>query len=147
DEDVELAEMPDGLLYHVVAERGIDEIAGDHQAFPAHRVDCLAGLVGIRLLFWQMDDRHPRAFTRIQQRYRTADSRIAAGNKRDLVLQLAGRPVRFGLVVRVGIEFRFESRTRLMLLRKRRLRPVLARCKAFFRLRVHSSASVQNWTS
>jgi len=44
DEDVELAEMPDGLLYHVVAERGIDEIAGDHQAFPAHRVDCSASV-------------------------------------------------------------------------------------------------------
>ena len=88
---------------------------------PALRLDRPARLLGVGLLRGQVDDRHVRPFAGEEHRHGPADARVAAGDQRHLVLQLARSAVLGGLVSRARLEVALEPRLAELLLRHRRL--------------------------
>ena len=114
-------------------------LPGNEHAPAAFGLDRRARLVGVALLFRQIVDRDVGAFAREQHGDRAADAGIAAGDQRDLVLELARGLVRVRLVARTRIEPGLEARRLLVLLRKRRLR-LLVRKRLFARFRIHGAS-------
>src|SRR5947199_782410 len=118
DQDVELAELRDGLLYSRLAESKISDVAGDRNAAPSFSFHQALGFFGIDVLV-EIDNRHVGAFAGIKDRHRAADARIAPRDQRDHVEQLVGPPVvgRFRHWLR--LELRLKARLAQMLRGKR----------------------------
>ena len=89
DEDVEPAELIDGLLHRLLAELLVADVAGNGDRLAPFLLDDLLGLGGVVMLA-QIDDGDVRAFAREQRGDRAADAAVAAGDQRHLALQPAG---------------------------------------------------------
>ena len=103
DEDVELAEFVDGLLYRVLAEFGVGDIAGEENATAAFLLDSLLGLLGVLVLV-EISERDVGALAREEHRDRPPDAGIAAGDERHLVEKLLRALVVRGVVHRLEFE-------------------------------------------
>jgi len=121
DEDVELAEGFQRAADRVFAELRIAHVAFDQDALAAFALDVLLRLLRV-VLFAQIHDRDLRAFACKQHGDGTADTRIAAGDQRDLVLELVAASVGAGEEARRGFQLMFETGLALMLLGQRILR-------------------------
>src|SRR5690625_4300459 len=73
----------------------------------------------------QIGDGHVRPLLREVDGDRTANSRIAARDERDLALQLAARPVLGGLVERLGRHLPDRARLLLLMLARYLIGPLL----------------------
>ena len=119
DQDVELAEARPPSFHGVLAEFGIGHVAREQDAAAAFLLHGALGFLGVVVLV-EIGDRHVGALARVQHGHRAADTGIAAGDQRDLVLELLGALVMRRVVHRRELEFRFVSGLLEMLLRQRR---------------------------
>ena len=86
DEDVEPAELVDGLLDRALAEVLVADVAGDRDRLAAFLLDDLLGLRRIVMLA-QIEDGDVGALAREQGGDRAADAAVGAGDQRDLALR------------------------------------------------------------
>ena len=84
------------------------------------RLDRAPGLLGV-LVLAQVDDGDVGALAREEHRHRPADARVAAGDERDLVLELARPAIVRRQILRPRVELGLQARLPEMLLRQRRL--------------------------
>src|SRR5947209_600018 len=87
-EDVELAEFAHRARHYVLAELAVTDVPGDEQTAAALLLDSLLGDLRVALLGTEIGDGDIGALAGKQHGNRAADAGIAAGNDRDLVLQL-----------------------------------------------------------
>src|SRR6185503_15538504 len=83
DEQVESAELIDGLPDRTFAELLVADVAGDRDRPAPFLLDDLPGLGRIVVLA-EIDDRDVRAFAGEQRRDRPADAAVRASDQRDL---------------------------------------------------------------
>jgi hypothetical protein len=121
DEDVEAAELLQGLLNGAGAEFRIANVAADQQAFPSFLLNRLPGALGILILF-QVDNRNIGAFARVQHGDAAPDAAVTAGDDRNLALELPRAEIVRRVVKGLGIELVFVPGLRLMLLGKGQFR-------------------------
>src|SRR5690606_117828 len=99
DEHVEATELRDDLLDGLLAEPRVSDVALDQQRAPALGLDVALHLLGVLVLL-EVEDRHVGALLREVDRHGAADAAVAAGDRRDLALELAAGPVGLALVAR-----------------------------------------------
>ncbi len=88
DQDVDAAELLECALDRLPAEHLVADVALEQDRAAALVLDQARGLLGVVVLF-EIEDRDQRALARHRDRDRAADAAVAAGDDRDLVLQLA----------------------------------------------------------
>ena len=120
-ENVQLAVRLDRPGDCVLAEGRLAHVAGQQQRFAPFRLDGLPRFLGVALFFRQVHERHVGAFAGKEHGHSPADARIAAGNEGRFVLELLRTSIERRLVMRPGLQLRFQARRLLVLLRKRRL--------------------------
>src|SRR5688500_16817679 len=92
DEDVEPAELLDGLGDGPFAETLVADVAGDGNRLAAFLLDDGLRLLRVVVLA-QIEDRDVGAFPREQGGDRPADAAVGSGDQRDLALQAIGARV------------------------------------------------------
>src|SRR5947209_5941079 len=117
-----LAKLLHHLFHRIAAELRIGEVARDQQRATPFGFHGIASLLRIHLLFRQINDCDIGAFARVQHSHSTANSGVAAGDQRDFAFQLLCAAIVWRLVAWLWIDLSVNPRTRLLLLRKWRLR-------------------------
>jgi len=92
DQDVELAELLEGLLDRGFTEAQIRDVPRHRNTTSPFGLDRAFGLLGVGVLV-QIRDCHVRAFAGVEYRDRTADTGIAPCNQRHHVAQFVGAVV------------------------------------------------------
>ena len=128
-QDVDAAELLDGALDRLPAEHLVADVAGEQERLASLCLDQARGLLRV-VVFFQIEDRDQRALARHRDRDRAADAAVAAGDDRDLVLELADAGI-FRQVFRPRPHLAFDAR--LMVLRLRRLPAASSPFRPFFR--------------
>jgi hypothetical protein len=121
DEDVQPAEMAHGVFDDGGARVGVREVRGQKEDVTSGVHNRLADLFGVIDLGGKMRQRDGCAFAREQQCDGAPDARVAAGDERNLAVELARGLVVGRFEVRPRPQRRFTARLLLMLRRKRRL--------------------------
>jgi hypothetical protein len=141
------------LFHRILARSDACQIARQAQTAPSFRFDGTRGFLGVAFLFGQIANGHIGAFTRVKNRHRASDTGITAGDERNFSFEFARRAIAPGFIARTRVEFGFESRRRLVLLREPRFRfrpHLCARAAASgfaFRLVAMAHQFVPSWLS
>ena len=117
-QNVEPSQFIDRLLHRITAEIRIAHVTRNQQALASFSFDGVAGLFRIALLFFQVDDGHISTLTRIENGYGPADAGISAGNQSNSVFELVCAFITGSFVPGTRLDFGFQSRMLLVLLRK-----------------------------
>ena len=123
---VDAPERAHRFVHHPAAVLFLCEIAGDQECAATRRFDHALGLVRVLVLVQVRDD-DIGAFTCERERHGAADPAVGAGDHGDAPLQAAEPAVGFLAVIRSGRHVPLASRVRLLLLRERRLLPLVLR--------------------
>ncbi len=114
DEDVEAAELLDGVFDGFAAERFVAYVAGDEVATPAFVFDEAFGFFGV-FVFVEVEEGDVAAFYGEGEGDGTSDAAVSAGDESDFVLEASGALV-FGFGFRLGRHFALVTRTGFLLL-------------------------------
>ena len=85
DEDIEPAELVDGLLDRAIAEVLVADVTGDEDRFAAFLLDDLLRLLRVVMLA-KIENRYVGALAREERSDGAADAAVRAGDQRNLVL-------------------------------------------------------------
>src|SRR5215211_87245 len=115
DEHVERTELRHGALHGLRAERLVADIAGDGYRASPLPLDERLRLLRILVLV-EVGDRHVAALAGEENRHRAADPAVAAGDKRDLAVELAASAVLRGKGLGPRLHLVLEPRLARLLL-------------------------------